>query len=149
MPASIAQGLASLTEEDLFLATLYGEVRGEPHEGIVAVACSIRNRVLQGRFGKGYGGVLKRYAQYSCLWPKLGGINHEKVLRFAARLPELRPGEEQLREVVRGVMSGDIEDTTGGATHYHTDYIETPFWAKPPARITCKKGVHIFYAGVR
>jgi len=45
-----------------------------------------------------------------------------------------------------GALAGDMADTTGGATHYHTAGIE-PSWAarcEPSARI----GNHVFYNSV-
>jgi len=46
-----------------------------------------------------------------------------------------------------GAWAGDMADTTGGATHYHTTAI-APSWAaghEPSARI----GNHVFYNSVR
>lgn len=48
------------------------------------------------------------------------------------------------RNIAKIVISGLAPDFTGGATHYHADYIATPKWAaamKPAG----KYGAHYFY----
>ena len=43
------------------------------------------------------------------------------------------------------VMSNKSNDNTGGADHYHADYVN-PFWAKEEFMIkTAEIGTHIFY----
>ena len=49
--------------------------------------------------------------------------------------------------IARGVLSGEIEDNTGGATHYHADYV-SPSWADQLEE-TATIGAHIFYGGER
>ena len=49
-------------------------------------------------------------------------------------------------DIAQTALSGQIEDRTMGATHYHTASI-FPNWAKE-SLVTAKIGNHIFYAGI-
>lgn len=133
---------ASLTDFDAFWLTLWAEARSEPIEGIVGVACVIRNRVLTpGRFGGTYAAVCLAPKQFSC-WNDGPDENHQRVMALARAvsngLPERielqrDPIIRQVRWVARGVQSGELLDRTKGASHYLTvDLYETapPTWAR-------------------
>ena len=55
--------LDNLPQIELVGLTLYGEARGEPIEGIVAVGCVIRNRV---KFEGSFYAVCLKPRQFSC-----------------------------------------------------------------------------------
>lgn len=144
--------LLALTPFELALTTLWGECRGEPVEGQIAVANVLRNRLRDGRWGRDYQNVILDWAEFSCLWESLDRVNFSKVLTFVARIrrPETFDRREaQLRWIVQGLFADAILDNTYGSTHYYADYIEQPFWAKPPATLAAKYGKHLFWGGVR
>jgi len=130
-------------EADVLARTLWGEARGEGSAGMQAVACVILNRVrqaeLRGRYwwGNNIIQVCQKPYQFSCWnrsdpnYKKLQAVD-ESNLHFAHAL-----------RIARAAISGDLEDSTGGATHYHAAGF-APYWARgeKPSAVT---GRHIFY----
>lgn len=130
-------------EIDVLARTLWGEARGEPLEGIEAVACVILNRVKIAQakggywWGSGIIGVCQKPYQFSCWnksdpsYLKLLAVS-DKNIHFATCL-----------RIARRAVAGVLADKTGGATHYHADYV-SPYWSRgeTPAVII---GRHIFY----
>lgn len=130
----------------LFL-TLWGETRGEPIEGQIAVACVIRNRVLadigkDGKpdwWGEGYRGVCLAPRQFSCWAPEDGAENYATVMRLAHAVcgdyadrttVDLNdPVMRQLKAIAENVMNGTLLDRSGGATQYLTKHL---FSTAPP-----------------
>lgn len=130
-------------EIDTLARTIFGEARGEPHAGLEAVANVVLNRVKiaqkKGRYwwGDNIIGVCQKPYQFSC-WNKNDPsykrlINvTDKNIHFATAL-----------RIARRAVIGALPDNTGGATHYHADYV-SPYWAvgeKPTKTI----GRHIFF----
>jgi cell wall hydrolase len=104
-------------------ATIWGEARGEPLNGKIAVACVIRNRAANpGWWGKGVAGVCTAKWQFSC-W-------------FDGQAPRVRTVDESDRRFIEclhiadDVLGGEIDDPTGGADHYYADTIDAPHWAR-------------------
>lgn len=132
--------------------TLWGEARGEPLDGQIAVAWVIRNRAGRHRFAGsllGQEGAVAQICrapwQFSC-WNE-GDPNRAGLLLFGddATLVVFR-----LVGVASKVLDGLIPDPTNGADHYHT--IDPPSWARawPPdwaasMRETARFGGHVFY----
>lgn len=50
----------------LLAITCWGESRSESFEGKFAVASVVRNRVISGKYGAGYSGVILKPKQFSC-----------------------------------------------------------------------------------
>ena len=157
MKRELDKRFTKLSPFDLFTLVLYGEARGEPIEGQIAVAWVIQNRVNSGRWGNAYHDVLGRWAQFSCLWPTLsGGLNYQQMLSTATLLEnkEYLDGTPQarlivqLRWVVSGVISESPMDTTFGSLHYFATNIPDPFWAKAPAVRVATIARHQFWKGV-
>ena len=136
-------------EDVLALArTLWGECRGEPREGQIAVAWVIRNRAENpGWWSRQRDGVpddtveavcLDRN-QFSCWWDK-------QASRVKTRTRE-QLGE--LYQLAYDVLDDQIPDPTDGADHYHTilrpEYAKSwpPAWAK--GRVGQRFGSHLFY----
>ncbi|WP_202949827.1 cell wall hydrolase [Reyranella massiliensis] len=129
--------------------TLWGEARGEPTEGQVAVAWVIRNRAARGRFaGRLFG--QEGAVAFVCLQPwQFSCWNEGDPNR--ARLLALR--DDQCRGQIgtaSNVLDGLVPDPTDGADRYHT--IEPPPGAEawPPdwastMRETARFGGHVFY----
>jgi spore germination cell wall hydrolase CwlJ-like protein len=137
----------SMNDDDLLTLarTIYGEARGEPPAGRAAVAHVVMNR-LQRRFrgDDTVAKVCRHRMQFSC-WndndPNL------PVIRG------IRPGATKLFDeccdVAEQVIKGQLGDNTTGATHYYSEKIPPPNWAKsPPARQTAKIGSHLFFNNV-
>lgn len=130
-------------EADVLARTIFGEARGEPIEGMEAVANVVLNRVkvakTKGRYwwGNNIIGVCQKPYQFSC-WNKSDPsyqrlINvTDKNIHFATAL-----------RIARRAVMGALKDRTNGATHYHADYI-SPYWSKGEAPVKII-GRHIFY----
>ena len=111
--------------------TLWGEARGEPDSGKIAVAWVIRNRAEKS--GKSIADVCLQPHQFSC-W--FDGQAPKVRTRTNAQLGVLLP-------IARGVLDGQILDNTQGANHYHT--ILRPAGVKrwPPAWAEGHRGTTI------
>lgn len=136
-----------LEQEILTLArTLYGEARGEPRDGIEAVANVIMNRVRSPRYPNTVSKVCLQPWQFSC-W------NHNDPNRNKIR--SLKKGSggvfDSILDIASRAVRGLLDDKTSGAQHYHAKSIATPLWVltSPKARIALRIARHIFYTGIR
>lgn len=128
---------------DVMARTLWGEARGEGTAGMEAVAAVIVNRVdiAQQKGGYWWGAdvisVCQKPYQFSCWnrsdpsYRRLQDVTEENAY-FATAL-----------RVARRALAGTLADPTGGATHYHADYV-APYWARGETP-TVTIGRHIFY----
>lgn len=128
--------------------TIWGEARGESRAGQEAVASSIMNRVGAGKWFSGtVTTVVTKPYQYSA-WNE----NDPNATKMDAVAEQANPPPSFLLavEIAAQAMRGGLTDRTGGATHYHSRYMEEfPAWAKDPAAIkTAIVGSHIFYKNV-
>ena len=139
--------MATLDEDVLTVAqTVWGEARGEPWEGMIAVAWVIRNRVdtdlgsdrKPDWWGEGYKEVCLKPYQFSC-WRDIPTLYTKTPKDLGA-----------CYKAAEAVLEGIEEDPTEGATHYHT--IKKPRWASvwPPKWVktltsTVRIGGHVFY----
>jgi spore germination cell wall hydrolase CwlJ-like protein len=121
---------------DVLARTAWGEARGEGDEGLAAVLHVIRNRHDKGNNDMSYAEVAKAPKQFS-VW------NNDSPNRPVV---ENLGGEEMTRvsSLVRDVLSGQVSDPTGGATHYHSTDFDPPPWANH-ATPTAMLGKHAFY----
>ena len=145
----LRQVLAPLSDVEILALTLFGEVRGEPIEGQIAVAQVVRNRVTDGRkrWPTTYRDVCLQKSQFSCWLPVGGQANHDAVLRQAQDLIAGRRDAimRQLNWVSAGVFDSLLMDATRSANHYHVAGMKLPTWAvgKP---VTAHIGAHVFYS---
>lgn len=143
MPETPRSAVEQLTNQEVFVLTLYGECRGEPYLGQVAVACVIRNRVLDKRWPSTYKEVCLQPKQFSC-WNDLPEIGW---FHAAASFPQTK----QLYYIMEGVSTWMIPDVTQGANHYLNPFAAPPEpqWARGTKRITLWPGelvgAHAFY----
>ncbi len=149
--------LDKLQEWQHVALVLYGEARSEPIEGIVAVANVIRNRALKpGWWGKSFSGVALAPYQFSCLNPKGGERNYDRLKTLALKLAANEPVHAKNGEpdpkwltcawVARGIVGGFLPDEIKGANHYHTvNLTPRPEWAQKAVPVAQKAG-HVFYA---
>lgn len=143
--------LTPLTDEAIVALTLYGEARGEPIEGLVAVGCVIRNRQqdAKGRYGKTYRDVCLKRLQFSCWNPDEHDANFQTVLKAATGLmatPVVSDAAlEQCSWLALGITRGAVLDNTKGANHYHTGTLQPrPAWAQGFVPLA-QRGHHVFY----
>ena len=132
------------------MLTLYGEARGEPIEGITAVASVMRNRVH--RRGHSWRRVCLQPWQFSCWKVEGGAANYRRVMRIARQLVDDRQVHwsrvlEECGFVAQGMMRERLRDRTNSADHYCTIKLwkkKPPRWARgqtPVATI----GAHVFF----
>lgn len=128
---------------DVLARTLWGEARGEGVTGLQAVACVILNRVeVAAQMGGYWWGndvlqVCQKPYQFSC-WNK-NDPNYPRLLRVDEADPVFRAAGA----IADQALSGQLNDMTDNATHYHAASV-APYWAAgrtPSARI----GAHVFY----
>ncbi len=142
--------LAPLPDDAILGLTLYGEARGEPIEGLIAVGCVIRNRVKDAkrRWGTDYRATCLQKAQFSCWAPVGGPANHQTVIDGADLLLTSGPVPSQLEQcawVALGISRGALLDTVRGANHYHTVAMKPrPTWAQSFVPIV-QIAHHLFY----
>lgn len=147
---------------DALARTLWGEARGEPRAGRIAVAWVIRNRAERTNLPFFAGPLLGRAGavhrvchapwQFSC-WNE----NDPNRVQILALTPAQLSGERALAvEVLDAEVGAGHEpdptpsDPTKGADHYHT--VARPAWATewPPRwardyREVARVGHHVFY----
>jgi len=131
MRVSMPEGMSERDWNDT-VNTVIAEAAGEGDEGMAGVAHVIQNRSKIR--GQSIGDVVRdpdQFTGYSKPGPKA---------QEAMRDPQMRARAEN---IVRSVMAGQGEDPTGGADHYHADYV-SPYWAKSMAE-TKRIGNHLYY----
>lgn len=116
---------------------LYFEARGEPIEGQYAVAEVILNRVDHANYPDSVCDVIHEGTgeRYSCQFTYTCDGRPEEMTDARAL--------HRLGHVARIMLDGAPRDLTGGATHYHADWV-APSWARIYPR-TAEYGIHIFY----
>ncbi len=131
--------MTAASEIDFLVRTLWGECRGEPWIGQVAVACVIRNRKQSDRWWPDtYQAVVTQRKQFSC-W---NGTEPTLVLG---------PMSEQLKHIAEGIFENLIPDITHGANHYINAFAapREPSWAQRTKQVTLWPstfvGIHTFY----
>ena len=120
------------------IAAIYFEARGEPPAGQAAVAHVIMNRVALARFPNDACAVVKQNRRPG---------TRQCQFSFWCDGKSDRPGAPraymQAVLVALAVVDGDIPDPTGGATHYHANYVK-PYW-RVQFELTSQIGRHLFY----
>jgi len=125
----------------LMAMCIWGEARGEPWEGKLAVANVIQNRVNRHSwYGKNHREVILKPYQFSSFNKR--DKNRRKML-YPLKYSDL---ETWLECFVAGelVLASKVPDPTHGATHYFADYIKLPKWAEEMQFIK-QIGHHRFY----
>ena len=148
-----AEVRAALNNRQAFSLTDYGEARGEPEIGRVAVAHVIDNRVKAGKWGPTHKAVCLWPAQFSCWQPVGGAMNYAVVMAMARDFLGDRPvalpaSLQRCVEIADAVIAGKSADPTGGACFYltHTLYAtDPPKWALAMT-MTVQIGEHVFLA---
>lgn len=130
-------------DEDVLARTIYGEARGESLKGMEAVTSVVLNRLKiskkKGRYwwGNTIEEICKKPYQFSC-WNKKD-VNFEIINRVSDDNPVFC----MCKRIAMRAVSGVLEDSVCGATHYHTKKIR-PLWTL--GKIPCLEvGAHVFY----
>lgn len=116
---------ANKTDLNLLSKLVYGEARGEPYKGMVAVAATVLNRVADSRFPNTIAGVIYQSGAYTCVSD--GQINLE--------------ANEQARKAAQDAING--WDPTSGCIYYFNPNTATSdwIWSRPQVMTI---GKHIF-----
>ncbi len=126
---------------DLVTRTVMGEAGNQGDSGKAAVAHVIMNRLNAGNYGKTASDVVLAPHQFEP-WQ----TRSRELLNYSPDDPRY----QQASKIVQGVVNGDIDDPTNGATHFLNPEIvkqrnngALPRWAQgePVAKI----GAHNFY----
>jgi len=128
----------TLTDKELLTLCIYGEARGEPPVGKLAVAHVILNRAANPCWwGDSVKSVILKHRQFSC-------FNEDDVNR-SAMLLMAKTGmyDPACLAVALLAIEGHTTDPTKGATHYHAIGI-APAWSAKMKR-TAKINRHVFY----
>ena len=139
----VTKSALSLADLWTVAQTVFGEARGEPYAGKIAVAHVIRNRLAADWRGAATAAAvcLDPY-QFSCwLAPARGGsVINLKTMQTASIAT---PGMADSLKAVADVFGGQVEDPTGGADHYKTKRAR-PRWARGKTPVAVIGG-HQFY----
>ena len=110
--------VATLSDQDVVAATIWGEARGQENAGMIAVARVIHNRMIGKEFARTYRAVCLARNQFSC-WrgddPNLPKMLAELKKRDAGRDMDYARG--LAASLVFNFQPGFL-DITGGATFY-------------------------------
>jgi len=127
------------SDVEILAKTIYGEARGEPLDGQIAVAWVVMNRVEKmNRWASSIRGVVLQRKQFSC-W----NSSDENLGRIAK--VDMRD-ERYARAVAVAilVLNGDYNlDPTHGATHYINPDVCDPAWQRDMV-VTTTIGRHRF-----
>ncbi len=113
---------------DLAIRTIYGEAGGEPAQGQAGVASVLKNRLASGQYGNDMQSVIMAPKQFS-LWNA-----GDPAGDSARRLDPNSAAYQKIGGIYDGVMSGQIADPTGGATHYYNPSAASPAWGPQLAK---------------
>lgn len=150
-PYNVNDGL-NMKELLCLQQNIYFEGRNQTGEGMAAIGLATINRLVSPRYPDTICGVITQGMRWK------GKIIYQKCQYswFCDRLPDepnLKNPIERLAwehsgAVALEVLSGQISDFTGGATHYHYYDMPLPYWAKVSTGIleeTIRADDHIFY----
>ncbi len=126
--------VTDLSDFEVLTLTIYGEARGEPIEGQVAVGCVLRNRLSDSK-DKGYKEICLEPKQFSC-W-NVDDPNYPLLIELAEKLlTDMNINDindivlDQCQWVANGILTNMIIDNTHRARNYVTTLL---LQRKPPA----------------
>jgi spore germination cell wall hydrolase CwlJ-like protein len=132
---------SSLPVDELLARCIYGEARGEPDCGKVAIVNVVFNRTGDGKDWNGNdirSVILKPY-QFSC-------FNADDPNFVQLRANSIHGNLYAFCRTIAMLALDDVfRDLTGGATHYYAAWLkQPPSWAAK-MRHTVKIGSHLFF----
>ena len=107
----------------LLALVIWREARSEGPEAMLAVGCSIRNRVQRPSWwGKNYISVITKKWQYS----SIGDPNDPQLIKY----PQVDDAQfTQALEIAQSVLHGTVSNPVPGADSFFDDRIPRPYWA--------------------
>lgn len=146
---------------DVMVRTVIGEAADEPDEGKAAVAWVILNRARMNMPHYGGNNVadvalhkasVMRPSGKRIVW-QFEPWMHTKIRGYLWAIPKSSNKYQHVLSIVRGCVSGEIPDPTGGATHFlNPDIVKSrtggslPSWASGEQK---RIGTHVFYKHAR
>jgi N-acetylmuramoyl-L-alanine amidase len=139
MPRAVDKPLTQYIADVFFLAfVVWREARGESHEGKLAVACSVLNRVRRPSWwGDSVQSVVTKKWQYSSL-------TDPKDLQLTTWPREDDTRWQECMQIALDVVNGDAANPVPGADSYYAVTIPAPKWAKDEYFVR-QIGNHRFY----
>lgn len=130
LPPDKLQSVACMAQNMWF------EARGSSFEDQLAVANVVLNRVRDTRYPNDICEVIWQPYQFS--WTHDGRSDKVRL-----RSPRDQRIWERIVATAAAAVDGEVRDPTGGATHYHANYVR-PFWASRLKRLV-QIDRHIYY----
>jgi hypothetical protein len=124
------------TDRILLARTLQAEAGNQGFDGMVAAGSVINNRMRQS--GKPLSDIILADGQFSAWNGVTGYAGGEQGQDM-----NFQPGPEAL-EAADAILSGQIPDPTGGATHYYNSSISDPDWGEKSGGNWTRIGDHVF-----
>jgi N-acetylmuramoyl-L-alanine amidase len=120
--------------------TIFGESRGQPLQGQIAIGWVVMNRAAKPGWwgGPDVTSVCRKPFQFSC-WN-----SDDPNLPLMQTATPKDPNFLMALGVAALVLTRQLPDPTGGATNYFADYIPAPDWAETMVP-TVKIGPHQFF----
>lgn len=115
--------ISRLADINILARTIWGEARGQPDRGMIAVANVVMNRVADRRWPNSARGVCLQPWQFSA-WNE-NDPNRPKMLAVTEDDPTFR----RCVEIATAAIDATLPDVTGGADHYFTKEIDPPAWS--------------------
>ena len=105
--------LSDFSMEDILARVLWGEAEGEGADGMQAVGNVIMNRVERdSKYDADAQDIVMEYKQFS-------SVGDPKRLEAMMNLSKDNPEYIQALEISKKLLAGEMEDITGGATHFY------------------------------
>lgn len=129
--------LGYTTDQLALSLCIWREARGEGQQGMLAVACVVRNRVH--KHNSGYALEVYRKWQFSSIT-----ASGDPQLHLFPTISD--PTWAQAQKIAADVISGQAEDITNGSTLYYDDSIPFPKnWNRSKCKFACTIGRLHFY----
>lgn len=128
-----------LSERELLARTLQAEAGNQGLNGMLAAGSVIMNRANTTGYGNGVSGVILKPGQFSAWNSQTGYAGGEQGQDMNA----MRPSSDAY-SAADSLLSGNYQDTTGGATHYYNPAISNPKWGQRAGGEWTRQGDHIF-----
>lgn len=125
-----------LDDRELIARTLQAEAGNQGLGGMLAVGSVIKNRMGS---GQSFRDIILSPAQFSA-WNKFTGAAGGEQ---GQDMSKIKPSEDAYA-AADALISGNIADITGGATHYYNPDISNPAWGASAGGDWTKIGSHVF-----
>ena len=125
-----------LDDRELIARTLQAEAGNQGLGGMLAVGSVIKNRMGS---GQSFRDVILAPAQFSA-WNKFTGAAGGEQ---GQDMSKIKPSKDAYA-AADALISGNIADITGGATHYYNPDISNPAWGASAGGDWTKIGSHVF-----